>query len=136
MDIEQGYPDLYNRYVATGNHRASDYFGLIRALLEKKLDGDKDAETAISQVYELVRDEIIHNSEPPVQEISFGTSGWRGVLGKDVCVNSVQAVTRALIGLYESLATYPERADFLGVDSLDEARRRGCLLGYDNRFWR
>jgi phosphomannomutase len=134
MDIEQGYPDLYNRYVATGNHRASDYFGLIRALLEKKLDGDKDAETAISQVYELVRDEIIHNSEPPVQEISFGTSGWRGVLGKDVCVNSVQAVTRALIGLYESLATYPERADFLGVDSLDEARRRGCLLGYDNRF--
>ena len=28
----------------------------------------------------------------------------------------------------------PSGLIFLGVDSLDEARRRGCLLGYDNRF--
>ena len=69
----------------------------------------------------------------PVNPVKFGTSGWRGILGKDLFVRSVSQVTMAIIELYSENLT-GELRGALGIDSLEDARRRGCILGFDNRF--
>ncbi len=79
-------------------------------------------------------DEIICNENPPQTVVKFGTSGWRGMIGKDLTVRSVSFVTAAILDLYFAVEAEPELAGFLGVSSLEEARKRGCVLGFDNRF--
>ena len=134
MTAENGCADLADKYIVAGKHDESDYFGLVRELL--KLDSrecpQKDKE--ISDVYCLVEDEIRSNVGRPGADVNFGTSGWRGILGKDIFVKSVTSVTAAIIKLYEDLEVRPEIKRFLGVSSLEEAKERGCLVGYDNRF--
>lgn len=134
MSAEEAYKELASKYVVTGKHAESDYFGLIRELL--KLD-DKDypqKNKKISDVYSLIEEEIRENDGRPVSDVNFGTSGWRGILGKDIFIKSVTAVTAAIVRLYESLDKSPELIPYLGVSSLVEAKVRGCLVGYDNRF--
>ena len=46
----------------------------------------------VDRVYGLLEDEMKTNLESPRTEISFGTSGWRGILGKDVFARSVQSL--------------------------------------------
>ncbi len=85
-------------------------------------------------MYRLVQDEIVTSTAPPRTLISFGTSGWRGQLGKDITVASVRCVTTAIIAMYRQLDEDSSLAVHLGVDSYAEACRRGCLVGHDNRF--
>jgi phosphomannomutase len=123
---------LFAGHVVAGDHRRSDYFGLIRALLHQP-DGPARQE-ALTEAYTLLRAEIRDSRDLPQQPIAFGTSGWRGRLGKDISVRSVLAVTLAIVRMYEELAQQPELARLLGVVSAAEARQRGCVLGFDNRF--
>ena len=88
----------------------------------------------IAEVYDEVMKEVRANNGPPVSPISFGTSGWRGIIGKDLFARSVAVVTYAIIDLYREAAADKELAAALGVADIDEARQRGCVLGYDNRF--
>jgi phosphomannomutase len=88
----------------------------------------------IDQVYGLVMDEIICNEKEPVKAVKFGTSGWRGMIGKDLSVRSVSFVTAAILDLYFRITEEPELCQFLGVQNLEEAQRRGCVIGFDNRF--
>ena len=126
---------LFDSYVVEGNHEKSDYFGLIKKLLELNRGDQSVSITAcLDKAYRLVQDEIENNRSQPTQEITFGTSGWRGVLGKDIFIDSVRAVTAAIVALYQNLDSQTELAPFLGVSSLAEAKQRGCLVGYDNRF--
>ena len=125
---------LFSQFVQKDSHRNSDYFALIREILSKE-DSDKEVSAdAISLVYDLLLDEILTNNGNPASLVSFGTSGWRGILGKDVFVRSVRCVTTAIVRLYKSLASRPELGQHLGVSTLQEAQKRGCLVGYDNRF--
>ena len=131
---------LHERYVVAGNHAASDYFSLIRQLIDLR-DGCQRASEAfagyqreIDNTYRLIEDELKTNALRPKSEVKFGTSGWRGIIGKDIFAKSVALVTRAIVAMYEELATSPALGDALGVKSLAEARQRGCVLGYDNRF--
>jgi len=132
--------ELYKQYIHSGDQGRSDYFGLIRALVAQKnqyppVDADATAlQREIDAVYELVRAEMVENHGPPVSPVKFGTSGWRGILGKDLFVKSVRQVTRAIIAMYEGLDDSPRLAEALGVTSLAEARQKGCVLGFDNRF--
>jgi len=133
MEPDKRIEQLLTTYLVRDNHAASDYFGLIRELLQVKKT-DPSVQEYIDQVYGLVEDEIISNQGLPVNEINFGTSGWRGTLGKDVFVKSVGCVTEAIVDLYKLADSDPDLHPHLGVNSFEEARQRGCLVGWDNRF--
>lgn len=131
---------LFARHVKPGNHAGSDYFTLLRTLVaerEKNPGASRERQIwqrEIDRVYALLEEEIRTNAHPPSQPVKFGTSGWRGLLGKELCVSSVARVAQAIAEQYREAAGDPELRAALGVDSLAEAQQRGCLLGYDNRF--
>ena len=126
--------ELYRECGIGREHAASDYFCLISRLVPLRQEQGNEWQRPIDQTYQLIQDEIENNQGQPTQEVKFGTSGWRGVLGKDLFVRSVSQVTAAIVSLYEELETDAILAPFLGVTSLAEARVRGCVLGFDNRF--
>ncbi|MGI9536897.1 MAG: phosphoglucomutase [Desulfocapsaceae bacterium] len=133
MEPDKRIEQLLTAYLVRDNHAASDYFGLIRELLQIK-KSDPAVQNNIDQAYSLVEDEIISNRDLPVNEINFGTSGWRGILGKDVFVKSVGCVTEAIVDLYKLADSDRNLHPHLGVSSFEEARQRGSLVGWDNRF--
>ncbi len=65
-------------------------------------------------------------------KIIFGTSGWRGETGTDFTFNNVRIVTAAIIEMFKTGGQ--EVMDSLGVKDLDEIKRRGVVVGHDNRF--
>ena len=138
------YPEeiklLTIEYVRGGDHSHSDYFGLIKELVSRRNSHEKGSgefhicQEEIDETYELIRDELINNRAKPTTQIKFGTSGWRGVIGKDITVKTVSQVTQAIVSLYHEVETDSELAEVLGVKTMDEARSRGCIVGFDNRF--
>ncbi len=126
--------ELYKKCHIGQDHSQSDYFALIRELVQLRNKEGDSWQKAIDQTYTLVMDEIICNDNPPETLVKFGTSGWRGIIGKDLSVRSVSFVTAAILELYLAVDTESELSEFLGVSSLEEARKRGCVLGFDNRF--
>ena len=133
MKNDERVAHLRKIHLVRDNHAASDYFSLIRELLKIR-ESDPAIQSYIDEVYGLVEDEIATNQGLPVNEINFGTSGWRGILGKDVFLKSVRSVTEAIVDLYRMVDNTQELQAHLGLSSLEEARRRGCLVGWDNRF--
>lgn len=139
MTIDQEISTLRNRYIVLNNHRESRYFDVINALVKGRNAATSPPEEhlwqlAIDQVYQLVDDEIITNSAQPTKAIAFGTSGWRGTLGKDLTVRSVAVVTAAILGLYREASHNEEIRTALGIADFEEMRQRGCVVGFDNRF--
>lgn len=65
-------------------------------------------------------------------EITFGTSGWRGEIGTDFTFNNVRIVTTALIEMFKTGGDSVMAA--LGVKDFHEVKRRGIIVGHDNRF--
>lgn len=132
--------ELTNKYIREGDHRRSDYFGLVKELVRRRSRHEKDSgeyefwQKQIDRIYELIRDELISNREKPSTPVKFGTSGWRGIIGKDISIKSVSQVTRAIVALYSEVEDNPELAAALGVKTLAEAGARGCVVGFDNRF--
>ncbi|MBI5640130.1 MAG: phosphomannomutase [Nitrospirae bacterium] len=70
------------------------------------------------------------NIEPTC--VVFGTSGWRGEIGTDFTFNNVRIVTAAIIEMFKR-DDRPVR-EAMGVSGFDEIRRRGVIVGHDNRF--
>lgn len=134
MSITENAQHLFDRFIVKGDHSSSDYFGLIKELVAKKQSEGDAWQNSLDSAYQLVLQEIEVNSSKPMQTIAFGTSGWRGKLGKDVFCHSVALVTRAIMQMYETVDLEPELSSLLGVKSYSEAKRRGCVLGFDNRF--
>jgi phosphomannomutase len=117
-----------------------DYFSTIKELVKQREMNPVKSQSylafqgQIDAVYDQVRQQILHNDCQPRQPISFGTSGWRGEIGTDIFVKSVDLVTRAIIDMYHAMEQNPDLKSALGVESPADARERGCVLGYDNRF--
>lgn len=65
-------------------------------------------------------------------EVVFGTSGWRGEIGSDFTLNNVRVVTSAIIGMFKS--NDRSVTDAMGVSGFDEIKKRGVIVGHDNRF--
>jgi phosphomannomutase len=107
---------------------------LIRKLVGKRKNEGEVWQRYIDQVYLLVMDEIVGNTGQPRELVTFGTSGWRGILGKDLFVRSVSFVTAAIVDLYQVVDEERDLAPFLGVSTLQEAQKKGCVVGFDNRF--
>ena len=140
MALPEEIKILTAEYIREGNHNNSDYFGLIKELVTRRNEYKRGSQEftiwqeEIDKTYELICDELINNQAKPTTPVKFGTSGWRGIIGKDLNVRSVSQVTQAIVSLYHEVENDSELAEALGVKSLDEARTRGCVLGYDNRF--
>ncbi len=138
------YPEememLAAKYIREEDHSRSDYFGLIKELVTRRNRFERASkefkvwQEEIDRIYEFIRDELINNQAKPVTPVKFGTSGWRGIIGKDLTVKSVSQVTQAIVALYYEVEKNGELAEALGVKTLDEARKRGCVVGFDNRF--
>lgn len=69
---------------------------------------------------------------PNAAEISFGTSGWRGEIGTDFTFRNLRIVTTALIEMFKTGEQGVMAS--LGVKDFDEVKRRGIIVGHDNRF--
>ena len=65
-------------------------------------------------------------------KIVFGTSGWRGEIGTDFTFNNVRIVTSAIIEAFRSNDRSFMQA--MGVSGFDEIKKRGVIVGHDNRF--
>jgi phosphomannomutase len=137
MRCEEICREIRDKYIIPGNHARSKYFAAISELVRLR---DTDPanrvfyQKEINGIYLLVRDEILTSQAKPISPVKFGTSGWRGVIGKDVTVKSVSQVTQAIVDMYKDLDNGSVLGSSLGVRSYREARERGCALGYDNRF--
>lgn len=139
MQVTSAITEILTTHIIPDNPAASDYFSAIKLLVKQQQDAGTQKEKhqwqeAIDDTYSLVRDEITGNTGQPVSTINFGTSGWRGVLGKDINVNTVASVTAAIISLYENLAGNPEMQEATGIQNFEELQQRGCVIGFDNRF--
>ena len=126
--------DLSERFIVPGDPAHSDYLGLIKEIVAQQQSDGKDRREPLAAAYALLLDEIRDNYSAPVEVISFGTSGWRGKLGKDIFARSTALVTEAIVQMYENLEMDKDLRGPLGVESLTEAQERGCVLGFDNRF--
>ncbi len=65
-------------------------------------------------------------------KIVFGTSGWRGEIGTDFTFNNVRIVTSAIIEAFKS--EDPLFKNAMGVKDYTEIKKRGVIVGHDNRF--
>ncbi|UCE78470.1 MAG: phosphomannomutase [Nitrospiraceae bacterium] len=82
--------------------------------------------TLLSDVERFARE----NTEPA--NIVFGTSGWRGEIGSDFTFTNVRIVTAAMVEMFKSGDKQVMQA--IGVKDVDEIRKRGVIVGHDNRF--
>jgi phosphomannomutase len=65
-------------------------------------------------------------------KVVFGTSGWRGEIGTDYTFSNVRIVTSAIIEMFRS--DDPAILQAMGVRDFEEIRKRGVIVGHDNRF--
>ncbi|WP_456384847.1 phosphoglucomutase [Desulfolithobacter sp.] len=138
MDIQQTIDRIIATHVKP-EHRESDYFAAIRELVagrNRAQDAEERArwQAAVDRVYGFLRDEILTSMDRPRNPVTFGTSGWRGILGKDLTIRSVAFVTAAILGLYREAETSVALREALGVTDFAEMQERGCVVGFDNRF--
>jgi len=80
----------------------------------------------LSAIEEFARE----NASP--SRITFGTSGWRGEIGADYTFNNVRVVTAAIVRMFKEATTQVMKS--LGVTDFEEIKRRGIIVGHDNRF--
>lgn len=131
--IEQLQKEIESMLEATSS-ASQDYLGMIAELVQKKEATGLDWQKYVDKLYAKVQEEIINNSGKPVSEVSFGTSGWRGILGKDLFCKSIAQVIMAIIEMYKETETDGRLNEALGIKNYAEARQRGCVVGFDNRF--
>jgi len=126
------------KHINPESHEASDYFAVLTELVHRRqIATEKELERlqqAIDDIYIQLKNEILTNTQPPVHEVKFGTSGWRGILGKDLFVQSVATVTCAILQLFKQGEQEHEIGKALGNISFADMQRQGCVVGFDNRF--
>ncbi|MEW6601694.1 MAG: phosphomannomutase [Nitrospirota bacterium] len=64
--------------------------------------------------------------------VVFGTSGWRGEIGTDYTFRNVRIVSSAIIAMFKEGSTAVMEA--MGVSDFEDIRKRGVIVGHDNRF--
>ncbi|MEN8263660.1 MAG: phosphomannomutase [Nitrospirota bacterium] len=65
-------------------------------------------------------------------KVVFGTSGWRGEIGTDFTFNNIRVVTSAIIRMFKE--NEPSVMKAMGVEDFKDIKRKGVIVGHDNRF--
>lgn len=65
-------------------------------------------------------------------KVSFGTSGFRGEIGTEFTLRTVEVIASAIIRMYKEADAALFEA--LGVANFEELQERGIVLGHDNRL--
>ncbi|SPQ01368.1 Putative phosphoglucomutase (Pgm) [Candidatus Sulfobium mesophilum] len=76
--------------------------------------------------------EVFARGNKAPSKIVFGTSGWRGEIGTDFTFSNVHIVTLAIIEMLKVQDSDVMRA--MGVSDFEEVKRRGVIVGHDNRL--
>lgn len=134
MGISERAAEVMGERLVVGEHGKNDYFSIIREFVALRQSEGEEWQEAIDEMYTMLMEEILKKTDPPQSLVKFGTSGWRGFLGKDICAKSVASVTKAILDMYSQLQSDKSLAVFLGVSDLEEAKEKGCVVGFDNRF--
>ncbi|MBM9537962.1 phosphoglucomutase [Desulfobulbus alkaliphilus] len=139
MMIKSEIDRILQQHIVAHNHRDSNYFAALQLLVDERNRAADEAtrtqwQAGIDHVYTLVADELLTNPDPPLRAITFGTSGWRGILGKDISIRSVAVVTTAILSLYREAEKDPALRAALGIADFATMQHRGCVVGHDNRF--
>ena len=87
-------------------------------------------QSIIDTVFGFIGDQIRTSDAPPVHEVEFGTSGWRGVLGDDFTFRNVLLAAEAIVNVLKRPVVLAANK----VASWEELQARGCVIGHDNRF--
>ncbi len=119
---------------SSAKYQSGDFFGVIKEMVTLKRSEGVGWQKYIDQIYDKIHVEIISNTGRPVSEVKFGTSGWRGILGKDIFCKSTIQVTMAIVEMYKSLKKNSVLANALGVSDFKDVQKKGCVVGFDNRF--
>ncbi|HAR62728.1 MAG TPA: phosphomannomutase [Candidatus Margulisbacteria bacterium] len=82
----------------------------------------------IDEVFTLIKKQAETNSMPA--KLTFGTSGWRSIIGEDYTVSNVERVTQAVVDMMKTDEFLKE----IGVTSFEDVQSMGGLLGFDSRF--
>lgn len=90
------------------------------------LSGRPADDRLLSEVARFARE----NTSPAL--IVFGTSGWRGEIGSDFTFNNVRIVISAIIEMFKGGEGPVMQA--MGVKDFGEIKKRGIIVGHDNRF--
>ena len=137
MSIQETIQQIKSIHISS-RHSESDYFTAIKKLVKQRNKAGNEEKPAwqqgIDEIYTLLEDEIITNKSNPLTPVKFGTSGWRGLLGKDIFVRSVAAITAAILTLYKQAGDNREMLNALGVHDFKDMQSRGGVVGFDNRF--
>ncbi len=78
-----------------------------------------------------VVEKFAHENTDPINVV-FGTSGWRGEIGTDFTFNNIRIVTSAIIQMFKE--NDPSVMKAMGIADFDEIKKRGVIVGHDNRF--
>ncbi|MBF0432320.1 MAG: phosphoglucomutase, partial [Fibrobacteria bacterium] len=111
------------------------YYPAQKALLKKLEETDDKHEKniikeTIKSVFDLI--EIQAETNEKSTQVVFGTSGWRGVIGDDYTLFNIRRVTKAIIEMYKQ--NVDELKDYLYINTWDEFKTRGVLIGHDTRY--
>ncbi|TAN43847.1 MAG: phosphomannomutase [Nitrospirae bacterium] len=90
------------------------------------LSGTDKNRHLLSEVEKFARE----NLQPTT--VVFGTSGWRGEIGTDFTFNNVRIVATAIVNMLKNNDGSVMNA--MGVKDFDEIKKRGVIVGHDNRF--
>ena len=98
----------------------------------------KNAEECWKVIQKELNPELLPNIERFAREnstpttITFGTSGWRGEIGTDFTFHNMKVVIQAIINTLR--LDKPDLKQALGVNDFNDVKRRGIIVGHDNRF--
>ncbi len=100
------------------------------AQLWKKIQSPEFNSATDMNLVEKVKEIALTSVEPC--KVSFGTSGFRGEIGTEFTLRTVEVIAAAIIRMYQEADA--KLFEALGVKDFEEFQERGIVLGHDNRL--
>jgi len=117
---------------------AGDYFALLEAIIPNRPGAPPGPlAKALAALEELLRIKAFsHPAQTgalPLVPVVFGTGGHRGEIGRGLTLLHVKAIVEALMAGLEAMIPQERERNF-GARELAEVKRRGIVIGHDNRL--
>lgn len=116
-----------------------DYFDLIAALLPLRPSAPPGPLAELREAAEGLLRRKAFGFPPPgrggkLEPVVFGTGGHRGEIGVGLTLVHIHAIVAALLARIDAIDP-GQRAGLFGAETVEEVKRRGFLIGHDNRLF-